>query len=283
MDQNELESTLTDDQNDVQILPTGAYPGVKSLFRLFFAFVFYTIGWGIAGGFFLMDTRLSNSPLLRSFLNLLLYVISLLLTIRYAIKKSKKQQISPFNLSFNKIQSWLVPVVIICTIALSVGLEGVSDLIPMPVSVQKLFERVFTKDIFSLITLIIAAPILEEILCRGIVLKGLLKNYSPNKAILISAIFFSVLHLNPWQALPAFCGGLFLGWVFYKTRSIIPGILIHATVNSTAALFLFLPKHQQSYLDLLGSSYYTVLLLFSALVFVFGCLLIHRKGSPVSG
>ncbi|WP_409994892.1 CPBP family intramembrane glutamic endopeptidase [Chitinophaga pinensis] len=44
----------------------------------------------------------------------------------------------------------------------------------------------------------------------------MLKRYPPRKAIVISALFFGLIHLNPWQALPAFCIGLLLGWVFTK-------------------------------------------------------------------
>jgi membrane protease YdiL (CAAX protease family) len=174
-----------------------------------------------------------------------------------------------------------VPAIIISSLALVVGLEAVSSLIPMPVYMQELFEKAFIKNVFSLVTVIIAAPIMEEILCRGILLKGLLKNYSPQKAILISAIFFGVMHLNPWQALPASCAGLFLGWVFYKTQSVIPGMIIHATINTTASLFLFLPKQQQGFFNLLGMPYYIVLCVFAVLVFVSGCVIIQRKVLPV--
>ncbi|MEO6851037.1 MAG: CPBP family intramembrane glutamic endopeptidase [Mucilaginibacter sp.] len=210
------------------------------------------------------------------------YVVMMLLQIRYALKKSKKQQ-SAFRIDFNKIQLWIVPVLIIGTLALVVGLERIATIIPMPVSVQKLFEKMFSRDVFSIITMVIAAPILEEILCRGIVLKGLLKNYQPYKAILISAIFFGAIHMNPWQALPAFCGGLFLGWVYYRTQSVIPGMIIHATVNATAAVFLFLPNHKQDFLSLLGMPYYIILCVLSVITFSAVCLIIHRKTETTLG
>lgn len=125
--------------------------------------------------------------------------------------------------------------------------------------------------------MVIAAPIIEEILCRGIILKGLLKNYQPSKAILISAVFFGAIHLNPWQAIPAFFGGLFLGWAYYKTQSVIPGMIIHATINGTAALILFLPHNQQNLLALWGLPYYLVALLTSILVFSSICIFIQKK------
>lgn len=246
-------------------------------FQAVFGISFLYHYWGYNFSFFWIDAKNMASPLLKSLSNLVLYVITMLLTIKYAIRKSKKRASSAFNFSFNRIQGWLVPVIIISTLALVVDLEWVSSLIPMPVYMQKIFEKLFSKNVFSLVTVIIAAPIMEEILCRGILLKGLLKNYSPTKAILISAIFFGVMHLNPWQALPAFCAGLFLGWIFYKTQSVIPGMIIHATINATASLFLFLPKHQQGFLRLLGTPYYIVLCVFAMLVFVSGSLVIQKK------
>ena len=219
--------------------------------------------------------------MLKPFVNLLGYIFSLLFTIRYAIKKSKKQEGNAFSLSFNKIPGWLFPVIIISTLALVVGIERISDILPMPPSVQKFFEDIFTKDVFSIISVVIAAPIMEEILCRGIVLGGLLKNYPPHKAILISALFFALMHLNPWQALPAFFGGLFLGWVFYKTKSVIPGMVIHGINNGIAMLFVFLPKNKQGFLGLVGMPYYIVLCVFAAIVFVSGCFIIDRKTAAV--
>jgi membrane protease YdiL (CAAX protease family) len=280
MNQPEPESALVSYPiTDTPILPQLAYPDTKSIFRLFFVTLGYMLVGGLLGVILLEALNYwgFKSPLLKSFMNLVTYIVGFLLTIWYAVKKSKKQQISAFHISFNKISGWLAPVIIICSIALNIGLDRVSEIIPMPLSVQKFFEEVFTKDIFSIITIVIAAPILEEILCRGLILNGLLKNYSPRKAIIISALFFGLMHMNPWQAFPAFFGGLFIGWVYYKTQSVIPGMIIHATNNAASSLFLFLPKNKQDFLSLLGEPYYIILCVLSALIFIGGCVIIHKK------
>ncbi|HTD41110.1 MAG TPA: type II CAAX endopeptidase family protein [Mucilaginibacter sp.] len=279
MNLNLSENTLDINSNNFDAHIKPAYPNVKSVIRLFFVILFYMIIFGIAAGILLvvLDTYNLKLPLLRSFLSFLMYVITMLVTIRYAIKKSKKQEGVYFGISFNKIPIWLIPVIVISTIALVVFLERVASLIPMPVSVQKFFEKAFSKDIFSIITMVIAAPVLEEILCRGIVLRGLLKNYPDYKAILISAIFFAAIHMNPWQAVPAFFGGLFLGWIYYKTQSVIPGMIIHATINSTASIFLFLPNNHQSFLNLLGLTNYIILCALSVLIFSAGCIIIQKR------
>jgi len=285
MDLNQTENALNIEAADAPIISPIAYPNIKSTVWLFFVLLFYMLIIGIADGFLMamLDLSRIKLPLLESFLSLAAYIISLFLVIRYAIKKSRKQSDFSLRISFDKMDRLLIPVLIISTLALVVFLERVAGVIPMPVSVQKFFEHAFGKDVFSIITIVLAAPILEEIFCRGIVLRGLLKNYPPNKAIIISAIFFSAIHMNPWQAVPAFFGGLFLGWVYYRTQSVIPGMIIHATINTVASILLFLPKGQQNFLSLLGLPYYIVLCFLSILVFVAGCIIIDKKTTfPVS-
>ena len=60
---------------------------------------------------------------------------------------------------------------------------------------------------------------------------------TPSGAIVISAAFFAILHMNPWQAIPAFILGLLFGYVYYKTGSLKLTMLMHC-VNNTMALVL---------------------------------------------
>ena len=80
-----------------------------------------------------------------------------------------------------------------------------------------------------------AAPVAEEVLFRGAILRALLQGgQRPWVAIAISAILFAIGHLNPAQMPHAFLIGLLLGWMYYRTGSILPGILFHL-VNNTVA------------------------------------------------
>jgi len=284
MSLNQSEDILNAESCNPNIVLKSAYPDIKSVARLFFVVFFYMIVFGIAIACLVVffDTYFGKSQLLKSLLNFVMYTITMVVVIKYTVKKSKRLEGSSFGISFNKSPVWLFPVIIISTLALVVFLERIGSLLPMPASVQKFFEKAFTRDIFSMITLTIAAPILEEILCRGIVLRGLLKNYPPYKAILISAIFFAVIHMNPWQALPALFGGLFLGWIYYKTQSVIPGMIVHATINGTAFVFLFLQKNQQSFSDLLPTPYYIALCVISGLVFSGCCVFIQKRIKPTT-
>jgi membrane protease YdiL (CAAX protease family) len=74
---------------------------------------------------------------------------------------------------------------------------------------------------------------------RGIIQKGLInKGVKPAKAIIFSALAFGIFHLNPWQTVNAFLLGLVLGVVYYKTKSLLMPILLHAFNNFISAYLL---------------------------------------------
>ncbi|MCP4645007.1 MAG: CPBP family intramembrane metalloprotease [bacterium] len=84
------------------------------------------------------------------------------------------------------------------------------------------------------IVICVMAPLLEEALFRGLILDGLLKRSTPRKAIIVSALLFSIAHLNPAQIPFAFLMGIILGWLFFRTRSLWTVVLAHFTLNSMA-------------------------------------------------
>lgn len=87
---------------------------------------------------------------------------------------------------------------------------------------------------------IILAPILEEIIYRGIILRGLLIRFSPKNAIFLSALIFGLAHGNPHQIWQAFFIGLFFGIIYYKTKSVGTTILLHAFANTTIFVYQYL-------------------------------------------
>ena len=122
---------------------------------------------------------------------------------------------------------------------LSVSIEPLYMWVPMPQCIEELFFSHFTVSINTFLLAVIAAPLAEEWLCRGVILKGLLANrISPYKAITWSAFFFAFMHLNPWQAIPAFCIGFAMGWVYWQTRSLWLCIFMHAVNNGLAFIMI---------------------------------------------
>lgn len=128
----------------------------------------------------------------------------------------------------------------------------------------------------DLICVSIFAPFFEEWLCRGIVLRGLLNYKHKDKegnekigikassAILLSAAFFAIIHMNPWQALPAFILGSLFGYVYYRTGSLKLTMLMHCTNNTFAVLMSHIDKFEdmESWLDVFPVGLYIAVLLF---------------------
>ena len=120
----------------------------------------------------------------------------------------------------------------------------------------------------SFLVVAIFAPIFEEWLCRGMVLRGLLTKMKPVWAIVISAAFFAIIHANPWQALNAFLIGLVMGYVYYKTGSLLLTMLIHFINNGTSVVLSNIEslKDYDYWIDILGKQDYTIVFLVSCVV-----------------
>lgn len=91
------------------------------------------------------------------------------------------------------------------------------------------------------LALAILVPVAEEFVFRGAILRVLLKSFGADSslkgvwiAIALSALMFALAHMNPAQMPHAFIVGLLLGWFYWRTGSIIPGVVYHV-VNNTAS------------------------------------------------
>ncbi len=89
----------------------------------------------------------------------------------------------------------------------------------------------------SILILVIVAPLTEEFLFRGLFLHGFLSHYSVKKAILVSAVLFGLIHLNPWQFLGATVLGIVFAWWFVHTRSLVPCLFGHALNNALPIIY----------------------------------------------
>ncbi|MDD2601905.1 MAG: type II CAAX endopeptidase family protein, partial [Prevotella sp.] len=112
--------------------------------------------------------------------------------------------------------------------------------ISMPERTIKLFE-----DIMGIpsgyLALGILAPIAEELVFRGAILRTLLKLFDNRMhwiLIISSALIFGAAHGNLPQFIHATLIGLLIGWMYYRTDSVIPGIVLH-WVNNTVAYIMF--------------------------------------------
>ena len=115
-------------------------------------------------------------------------------------------------------------------------------------------------------------PVVEELVFRGAVLRSLLE-WKPEKKwamIALSALFFSLVHLNPAQMPHAFLIGLLLGWMYTRTGSIVPGVAYHWANNTAAYVMFHLYHNPESLQDIVGPGMRPAMLalLFSLCIFI---------------
>ncbi|WP_291632706.1 CPBP family intramembrane glutamic endopeptidase [Clostridium sp.] len=106
--------------------------------------------------------------------------------------------------------------------------------ISMPDFINVAFEEISISPIIFIINVIVVAPIYEEIIFRGILLKGMSKKINPTAAIVVSALLFALVHLNIPQGINAFLLGLAIGFIYLRTESIYLSIFAHFVNNFLA-------------------------------------------------
>lgn len=146
------------------------------------------------------------------------------------------------------------------------------------------------RDRWGYLAVGLLAPLAEELVFRGAILRALLmKSRRHWPAIAISALLFALVHGNPAQMPHAFLVGLLLGWMYYRTDSIVPGVAYH-WINNTVAYVMYnlMPDPDAPLIVLFGGSERTVIMsvLFSLCILVPSILQLNlrmRKAAPQRG
>ncbi len=175
---------------------------------------------------------------------------------------------------------------ILSTLALSFCADIFNSLLPpMPEWLESMLKSMTQGNLLvNFLCVSIFAPFFEEWLCRGTVLRGLLgRGMKPGWAILLSALFFAVIHANPWQAVPALLLGCLFGYVYYKTGSLRLTMLMHFTNNTFALAMSNVDslKDADSWMEVFpGSVYYLV---FAACLLLLSLIILRYRTIPVNG
>lgn len=122
-----------------------------------------------------------------------------------------------------------------------VGLSELDNLFRAVLPGVLLEQMDFAPDLDALVNLswqgpvlaVVIAPLTEELVFRGLILRGLLGRWRPAAAITASALLFAATHLNPAQAPVAMLLGLLLGWIYARTRSLGLCVVGHALNNAS--------------------------------------------------
>ena len=260
-------------------------PGIAGMFGF--------IGWfllgGLLGGIVSLVLGLFMSPeAIKDYSMIVVYPLQFLPAMVYAANQSRKNMMfDPGYVLDNKhFQPYGMGLTILITVVMTFASMFVFDLpnywnmqLTNKSSILSQFYEVIMelmKELTggpfwaSFLVVAIFAPIFEEWMCRGMVLRGLLTKMKPVWAIVISALFFAVIHGNPWQALNAFMIGLLMGYVYYKTGSLILTMIIHFVNNGTAVVLSGIEslKDYDYWIDIMGPGTYYKVFTLSCIVLV---------------
>lgn len=96
--------------------------------------------------------------------------------------------------------------------------------------------------VLTVLSAVVLAPLVEELLFRGLVQPALARKLGSEwKAILLTGLFFGIIHVPLYQTMPALVFfGIVLGYAYAKTRSLTLVILIHAVFNAKTILWSLL-------------------------------------------
>ena len=259
-------------------------PGFGGMTGLFLLFLLGSLLGSIISGVFVLLMGSSESVMQYSML--IAYPVSFIPPLLYASAKSRRNEFfdKGYALDSNNFGARggfaMAVIVSIATLAAAFVCEPVSVMLPdMPETLKKSLELLMDGPLWAaLLSVSVFAPLFEEWLCRGLVLRGLMKHMNPTGAILVSAAFFAILHMNPWQAIPAFLLGILFGYVYYRTGSLKLTMLMHCVNNTFSLLLSKVPGLEdiESFMDILSPWAYAgiyvacILMLASAVILITG-------------
>ncbi len=196
------------------------------------------------------------------YFNALTYVISMGLTVGGFVWYRRARHAAGRMARFSKrgLNPLLLLWGLLFTFATAIVIEPLFALLP---DVPDIYGR----GGWLFLMLVVAAPLLEEFLCRGVLLESLRAKYGVIAAVVVSAVCFGILHLQPALMVNAFVLGLIFGFIYIRSGSLWTTIILHAANNALA--YLMMTRGVGSLTDAIGSRWlYVLIYIVAAAVFV---------------
>ncbi len=237
-------------------------PGISGMFMLLLMF----ITGAVLGNVITFGMMMISPELAGTYGMMISYPVMFIPAMLYAASKSRRNEMFETGYAldsrnFGPFSNFSIALAVsIVTLALIFVLDIFTVILPpMPEYLEEVFKNMMDGPLWiTLILVSVFAPFFEEWLCRGMILRGLLQKMHPAAAICISALFFAVIHMNPWQAIPAFAIGIVLGYVYYRTGSLKLTMLMHCVNNTVAAVSGHLDrfKDADTFMDIMSTPTY---------------------------
>lgn len=125
--------------------------------------------------------------------------------------------------------------------------------------------NVYGRGAWAIVTVVVMAPLFEEVIFRGVLLESTRVRYGVVAAWLLSSAIFGIVHVHPTVVVNAFVMGLVLAFIYLRTDSLWSAIILHAINNGIAYLALIAGHGNSMLIDMVGSRTLYVLFYIAAL------------------
>jgi len=155
------------------------------------------------------------------------------------------------------------------------------NIFPFP---QELLDRVFAalqinswgSGIIIILSAVIFASIFEEMIFRGFLQSSLERVWRPSAAIITSSLIFAVIHFNPWWFFQILLLGFLLGYLAWRSQSIIPGIILHGINNGISIITVNIQDSVNALNDT-NDQMTNMILLIALCIFIITGIYFHRS------
>lgn len=211
---------------------------VIDIFVYILIFLGVNIIFSILGSFYLSDKAiLTDTKLMGQILYVPIFFFSIIFILIYRAFRVKNADLK-YNLprlGWSRSPAILLSIIIM--FAISIVTEPLMHLFPD--AVTSYLDNVTSGDkLVNFVIIVIAAPIFEEYLFRGLIMRDIASRWGSRVAIFLSAAIFALLHFNMVQFPTAFLMGIYLGYAYYRTRQYLATVILIHAVNNMIALNL---------------------------------------------
>ena len=260
-------------------------PGAPGVVILLLCFL---LGFALASGVTLIFMAVDNSEEMIAASMVVSYPVMFLPAMLWAASNSRNRSLTCGGVEVDS--SNFAPVgglkLSLCVVLMAVCAGYVCDAVStfclpeMPEHLKKAMESLTGGNVLlNLLSVSVFAPFFEEWMCRGMILRGLLsRGMKPWVAVVLSAAVFALLHMNAWQALPAFLIGLLMGYVYLRTGSLKLTMLLHCVNNTVAVAVGHIPGFEdaQSWADVIPAPWFFLVLACAVLLLAL-CIGVFRR------
>lgn len=275
----------TDDRMDIDPAsgrPAGGeskrniYPNGVDILAMVGIILISALAASLIGGLLMIATEWGTG-----LINALTYFLQMAFAIGFVViqRHIRKAPANVISLKAGRVSAPLILWGIVLIFVTGVVIEPLLELFPDKY-LDQLNQYIGTGG-WSILMTVVLAPVMEETLFRGLIQGSIYRRDGAVKSILLSALIFGVFHFIPQQVINAFLIGIILGYIYFRTQSLLTVIILHALNNGVSYLMLELLGPQRANMplrEMVGNEvWYYIIYGICALLMIAGAVMIFRS------